>query len=587
MDFLRQQLITINERLAALSATQKLLTAALAVIVAMTLLYWGRAAASTEMVAVLPGAVTGEEMANVARSLAASNIPYQTNASGQIVVPAARQQEAMMQAAFNANLTGQTVDRFPEMLDKSTLVDTNGKWNAQLNHYHEQRLSQIIGLAPGIASAEVTISQPARVGIARQPPTAHVYIKTKSNESVPRRRMGEGAANVIAASIGIERSKVGVTIDGASFNAADANGMAKLDSIEFVAQMRDWEGYYTDKVRRVFQDIDGLRVDVTVRIDHETKHTQSSTVDPTGKIQLTQESRSESSRQTGGAAASSEPGVMPNVPLRIPSAAVASSGGAEMTSEVVEEKNIVDYNRKQTTTETPAGMATAMSAAIRVPRSYFVTRWKSRNANAGPAEGAAFDAFVTNELEAMRSVVKEQTLITADASVKATEYADIMPADAIATGGPVLAAANAGVVGSFSSLASNHAKDVAVGVLAIASLFMVGRMVKKTAPPAIEPMLAIDGGAMLLGGGRGLGSSGSSAMSESAAVASKMRASANALRGHEDVAGDVMEGGNVMMGQELDPEILETSQMVDQVGGFVKDNPEIAAQLLRRWLSRE
>ena len=41
-----------------------------------------------------------------------------------------------------------------------------------------------------------------------------------------------------------------------------------------------------------------------------------------------------------------------------------------------------------------------------------------------------------------------------------------------------------------------------------------------------------------------------------------------------DIAGEVAEGGSIMMGQELDEEVLETSQMVEQVSGFVKENPD-------------
>ena len=54
MDFLRQQFTQIQERLAGLNASQKMLLLALVVISVMTMLYWGKYASGREMVALSP-----------------------------------------------------------------------------------------------------------------------------------------------------------------------------------------------------------------------------------------------------------------------------------------------------------------------------------------------------------------------------------------------------------------------------------------------------------------------------------------------------------------------------------------------------
>ena len=49
MDFLKSQLDRIQQQLAGLNASQKMLTGSLIVIMVMTLFYWGRYAGSPEM----------------------------------------------------------------------------------------------------------------------------------------------------------------------------------------------------------------------------------------------------------------------------------------------------------------------------------------------------------------------------------------------------------------------------------------------------------------------------------------------------------------------------------------------------------
>ena len=56
------------------------------------------------------------------------------------------------------------------------------------------------------------------------------------------------------------------------------------------------------------------------------------------------------------------------------------------------------------------------------------------------------------------------------------------------------------------------------------------------------------------------------------------------LRG-ELAAGEVGEGGMLLDATEADPDQIEAKQMVEQVQDLVTDNPDAAAQLMRRWLN--
>ena len=97
-----------------------------------------------------------------------------------------------------------------------------------------------------------------------------------------------------------------------------------------------------------------------------------------------------------------------------------------------------------------------------------------------------------------------------------------------------------------------------VGVLAAVSLLMVTMMVRKSAPPIVAQVAA--------------GAAGASGPVR--------------LNADSDVAGEVGEGGKMLDGMELDDEMVKGQQVVEQVSTMVKDDPESAASLVKRWLSK-
>jgi flagellar biosynthesis/type III secretory pathway M-ring protein FliF/YscJ len=101
----------------------------------------------------------------------------------------------------------------------------------------------------------------------------------------------------------------------------------------------------------------------------------------------------------------------------------------------------------------------------------------------------------------------------------------------------------------------DHAKEIGVGALAIISLFMVAMMVRKSTPaPIIAAPLELKEAPALIGG--------------------------------EDIAGEAVEGNPMLDGMELDEDAIKAQQMVEQVSTMVKENPDAAANLVKRWLNR-
>jgi len=58
------------------------------------------------------------------------------------------------------------------------------------------------------------------------------------------------------------------------------------------------------------------------------------------------------------------------------------------------------------------------------------------------------------------------------------------------------------------------------------------------------------------------------------------------LDGAEQLIGIAGTGTPTLEAMELGEEEMQGQQMVDQVNSMVKDNPDAAAQLVKRWLNR-
>ena len=77
MEFLKAQLTRVQEQLAGLSASQKMLTASLVAIMVMTTLWWSHWAAEPEMEALLPNqSLNADDIAQISASLDAKGIPH-------------------------------------------------------------------------------------------------------------------------------------------------------------------------------------------------------------------------------------------------------------------------------------------------------------------------------------------------------------------------------------------------------------------------------------------------------------------------------------------------------------------------------
>lgn len=558
MDFLRDQFVIVQERLRGLTPSQKLLAAALVVITVMTMLYWGRFASNSETVNLFPTPVSATELPAVISALSNSGISY-TNQGGIISVPMDRQLDAInavTTAGAMASSNGGT-SPLDAMLDKFSPLGTQTEFNVRLQSARNNNLMRSIRSWPGVKTVNVQVTESQRGNtLSPIPAGAFVDITTTGNVN-PKKIANYALAAVLPTVPSLVASNVTVTVNGVAVIKAGGNndgfGFAANDLME---NKTEYESFTEQKIKETYR-IDGLRVQVVAEVDGESKHIKASTPDAKNKVSLPIESTSEKT-QTTDPAPIGEAGAVPNIGMDVNAGAVAKSGSKTERSEERFENKV---GITETETRSGPGQTKIVGVSVGVPRGHFVKLYKQGNKGAEP-DDTQLAGLMQRELDKMKAEILVATALKDTAAVVVNDYVDFADTNDLMLAGNAAAAAP----GTVSLLASSHGKEVAIGALALTSLFMVGRMVKKSSPPPTPPLLALD---------------------DMPDVSSGKKGRKPGTLGGVDIAGEVAEGGAIMMGQELDEEVLETSQMVEQVSGFVKDNPDTTAQLLKRWMNRE
>ena len=287
---------------------------------------------------------------------------------------------------------------------------------------------------------------------------------------------------------------------------------------------------------------------VTVSLNTTSIQEQKKTYDPKGVVKATVKTTEETDETTGPApGAGGEAGAVPNMGLP-PASPAGNGGGATQNHTKNEEQSEAHFPETLTTSRTPAGSTAVSGVAVQVPYHYLVSEYKDRNPNAKEPTDKDLQPLITSELKGIKDAVATLLTVAPD-RVSVGTFHDIV--EPVGTQ-PVVASP----MGSMSGVVGGHAKEIALGMLAIMSLFMASMMVRKSTPAVV------------------------------AAVVTPNAAAPPSLLSTEPIAGEAAGGDALLDGMELNEEAIKAQHMVDQVSTMVRENPDAAAALVKRWLNR-
>lgn len=315
MDFLKAQFTRIQEQLSGLTATQKMLVVSLLTIMVMTLLWWSRWAAEPEMSSLLDTqTLSTEDIGQISANLDAQGIPHQV-INNSIYVPADRKLEIMAVLGYSNALPKNFEDGFDSIVKEMNWLDPPDKTQEMFLRAKEQTLKSIIRRMPGVSDAEVVIdaTEERHIDDTDVQPVATVMITTNRNNKMDSHRLAEVAADMVCgAKAGLQRSSVRVAIDGQSIQIHDNSddGMGGGDD-DAVAMQKQYEDHYQKKIEHALQDIDGVIVSVTVKLDTAETTTTIHKVDPKQIVSVPLHSEEDTQQQDAQPAAAEEPVLSP------------------------------------------------------------------------------------------------------------------------------------------------------------------------------------------------------------------------------------------------------------------------------------
>jgi flagellar biosynthesis/type III secretory pathway M-ring protein FliF/YscJ len=545
MDTLKQQLAKIQQQLGGLSASQKMLTASLAAIMVMTFIWWGKYAGTSEMTPVFNQSLSAEDLQRVKQVLSSENISFDMSGD-KVLVPTEKKESAIAALAYAQALPKDSSGSYEDFFSKMSPFTSPSLNDKEYNEYLQAKIQGYIGMWKGVGEVSLLIDPSSEHVIgANVEPSASVSVQMR-NGSGGSKELATAIARFVAGSNAHMRpSRVTVLINGRVYPIHEDD--PNLPDGEINEQAAKEEARYAEKIKEALGQYGSNVIAVVhAKIDPVSSH-KSATSYPkiTAKEKSTESDTSNSTSPAQGA----EPGAVPNSGTTL---AVGQQGGTEgPKTETDHEKGENAIFADQTTTEEvkPPGESKALSATVSLPRTTFVQELKQADPSA--KQPAAKDV---EALFAQRKPDIVASVMNAVGIEDQNQVSIVLGPDAPM----LLAVAENASSGSSSSAASSitgHVKEIAVGLLAIVSLFMVSMMVKKSTPtPVVEAAVEFP---------------------------EPIR-----LGGNIDIAGEVGEGGQALDGMELDDDAIKSKQMVDQVSTMVKENPDAAATMVKRWLNR-
>ncbi len=560
MDFLSKYVAQIRSYLVGLTVSQKILIGLLVAIMLGTTFVVVSFSGKPDMVELLPQALTSDEISTITSYLKSNKQQYEV--SGQkVLVPVEQAYVIRGELAAAQALPKDTTAAFTALTNQNDWIMPEASSERRWNLAKQEVLAKVIRNFPYISDATVMIAKGERAGLGRNsvPTSASVWVKTRSADGLSQAQLLAMVDLVKGSVAGLKREDVTVTDGTRSYRAPSEDTPMPADVLSWKKTLED---YYTNKLVGLFANMGDVRIAVNVTPDMAAKTVHQEKYDPTVVKATRRETSKEDSSSEGGAP-SGQPGVQPNV------GAVATNNSAGKSTRSMSDTTTENENKFSsvvTNSVLPAGSEIKdMTASISIPRSTFVSIFRRMNKDekAEPDDNALTTVIKEHGERMQRQAMNALGLKAAD-SVRVDWFDDsYMPrAEPAGAGGESILAKT----GTIGMLAANYAKHAILGGVAVFAIMMMLMMVRRASAGAT---VADADPSIFFGEGGKKKSKGTSPLDV-----------------EDELIGEAGEGEAVLTGIELDDETLASRKMVDEVSTMIKENPENAAALVKRWMQK-
>ncbi len=532
MQILKNYIEQIRTLISGMSAAAKLAVGLLLVVilgmVALLIVYGGRA----EMVAVFNAPLSGEDLGRAEHVLRRENIEVEVD-NGLLKVPADKRDAAWAALAYEAILPADSVSEFERLAREPSMWRTESQDRRLWHQAKQSKLSQLIGMFPGVTKAKAIVEagQPKRLGTPAVSATASVHVTLKRGETMST-KLRAAIADLVSGSVsGMARSDVRIVdaTNGRSYRVKEQEDLGG-DALEMVVGL---ESHYRENVKHLFPDIPNLFVSVYVVRDTLKRKRSVVTEHKDPVTGMTKSSTTETEGPSGSGA---EPGVSTstNSVVRLPTA--AEKGSSSTTND---EDMTLRFPGLWSESEEGPRFIGRISASVAVPLDSLVARFKHRDDTGAEPD----DIQLNTEMTRIRDLVMPALGLVPGKEEDLVKVAWYIPGPPAEPTEPV----TAGVL----TTVANYGKPAALGALAMAALLMVLMFARRRSQVPTSATSSIFSG----------GPDGSVGMVDGIDVA--------------------------LEGVELNDDQVRAQRVVQQVSQMVKEKPDGAASLIRRWVEED
>jgi flagellar biosynthesis/type III secretory pathway M-ring protein FliF/YscJ len=540
--------LTLSQRLAIG------LCAALVVVSLLWLLQWST---EPELVPLVNYEFSLDEQQAAEAAVRGAGVPYRI-AGGRILVRAQdRHNLTRVLHAAGALPEGSLYDMSSVVADDNPFQSPEQRQFAQ-TYAKGNELAKVIATSPFVKKAAVLINDKRvrRLGGQGDVPTASVNVTlTPGTDMTPEKV--DGFAKLVAGAVaGLKPFNVYVT-DSRTMRSYNVPRPGDPAGVDYLAIVKKREAHLQAKIVDKLAYIPGLRASVTVELDTSKSVKQKQTyLKPEPKTESTQTSEQTSPQQ------STEPGVQANL-------GQALTAGAAGTASTSEETQVENYPPNLSETETIEKVAfgtSRVTATVGIPRSFVVSVFRARYPDVAEDPKDDDPSYVTvrdEQVARVKTSIERIVMAKSPEDVEVDIYPDMRwtaegGGFATTPGGVAVALADAESFDAVGLLRS-YGPQAILAMLAVMSLTMMMRVVRKSSqaagrraprgegadvPPEEEQMLTVGPHAV-----------GQAAASE-----------------------------GFLVGKELDEGTLRDQELKVEVAKMVQDDPEGAADLIRRWI---
>jgi flagellar biosynthesis/type III secretory pathway M-ring protein FliF/YscJ len=543
MDALKQTFNQFRTLFASMTASQRATLLIVPVLIAGAIFFLVQNGTSKSYVPLSLGkAFSAEEGTQVTRALASAGLTDFRQVGQQILVPKHEVERYNAALLAGGGLPAGWASEWEKKFDEQSSVFTSSE---QLQNLKEIQLAKalrgIILGAPDIEDASV-IWTPAKKHSwrNRSARTATVSVKPKAGRELSM-NLVQGIRHAVAGAIDDLKPENVVVFDQARMTAFTPEKADDPYSSRVLNRIQEFTALYQRKIAEQLNFIPDVIVTVDVEIDNiQTEAVQKSELNPKTVV-LSQRDRSRKDESSQGPAGA-EGGVKANGPAAVP--AVASSKQSTNSLETDSELQNAPINVSQTSTVTNGGMPKSVQVSVHIPKDYYRTVAGDQVKQTGTPEGTtddekkafqdAINARVANVEQQVNTEVKE----TVRKAIPPQSPVDAVVVAAYVRGEPEVVKTDIPLTQTIGGMLSQWGGAIGLALFALWALRMMG----KTAPKK--------------------------AAAEEAAAADEVPVVVKYPKADEPPPAVVAPQPNKR----------------DELQGIVRDNPEMTAAVLGRWL---